>query len=96
MEKTPQLLVTGWVVRGINCPVVLAEELLALLFGEEALDHQRIGGVFHRLRGHATQLTLACPPHRPGRGRRRTGFQAIRPECTSSAAGTSVPLQSAV
>lgn len=69
MEKTPQLLVTGWVVRGINCPVVLAEEFLALLFGEVSQDHQRIGGVFHRLRGHATQLTLAChaqPARRTG------------------------------
>jgi hypothetical protein len=28
MEKAPQLLVTGWVVGGIHCPVVLPEELL--------------------------------------------------------------------
>jgi hypothetical protein len=31
-------------VRGIDCLVVLAEELLVLLFGEAPEDHQRIGG----------------------------------------------------
>ncbi len=44
MEKAPQLLVTGGVVRSIHRPVVLAEELLALSFGEVSQDHQRIGG----------------------------------------------------
>ena len=52
MEKPPQLLVTRRVVRGIHRPVVLAKELLALSFGEVSQDHQRIGGVFRRLRGH--------------------------------------------
>jgi hypothetical protein len=60
VEKTPQLLVTGWIVRSIHCPLVLAEKLLALSFGKVSQDHQRIGGVFHRLRGHATQPTLAA------------------------------------
>jgi len=48
VEKTPQLLVTGWVVRGINCPVVLAEEFLALLFGEVSQDREDQAGP----RGH--------------------------------------------
>jgi hypothetical protein len=34
MEKAPQVLVTGGVVRGVHRLVVLAEELLALSFGE--------------------------------------------------------------
>src|SRR5208282_2331402 len=33
VEKTPQVLVTGQVVRGVHCPVVLAEELLVFWFG---------------------------------------------------------------
>jgi hypothetical protein len=33
VEKTPQLLVAGWVVRGVHRLVVLAEELLVLSFG---------------------------------------------------------------
>ena len=59
MEKTPQLLVAGWVVRGVHRLVVLAEELLVLSFGEVSKDHQRIGAVFRRLCGHATQLMPA-------------------------------------
>jgi hypothetical protein len=49
-------LVAGGVVRGIRCLVVLAEELLTFWFGEVSQDHQRIGGVFRRLCGHAAQL----------------------------------------
>jgi hypothetical protein len=30
-----------------------------LSFGEGSQNHQRIGGVFRRLRGHVTQLTPA-------------------------------------
>jgi hypothetical protein len=63
VEKTPQVLVTGGVMGSIDCLVVLAEELLVLLFGEVSQDHQRVGGVFRRLCGHATQLK---PPGRPG------------------------------
>jgi len=33
------VLVTGRVMGGINCPVVLAEELLMLSFGEVSQDH---------------------------------------------------------
>jgi hypothetical protein len=53
MEKAPQVLITGGVVRGIYRPVVLAEELLALWFGEVSQDYQWIGGLFYRLCGHA-------------------------------------------
>jgi hypothetical protein len=60
VEKAPQMLVTGGVVRSVHCPVVLAEELLALSFGEVSQDHQRIGGIFRRLCGHMIQPTLAC------------------------------------
>ena len=49
MEKTPQLLVVGWVARGVHRLVVLAEELLVLSFGEVSEDHRRIGAVFRRL-----------------------------------------------
>jgi hypothetical protein len=59
VEKAPQVLVTGGVVRGIYRTVVLAEELLALSFGEVTQDHQRIGMVFRRPRGHG--LTLRPP-----------------------------------
>jgi hypothetical protein len=59
VEKTPQVLVTGWVMGGIDCPMVLAEEFLVLSFGEISQDHQRIGGVFRRLCRHAIQLTPA-------------------------------------
>jgi hypothetical protein len=59
VEKAPQVLVTGRVMGGIDCPVVLAEELLVLSFGEVSQDHQRIGWVFRRLCGHAIQLTPA-------------------------------------
>jgi hypothetical protein len=34
MEKAPQLLVTGGIVRSVHRLVVLAEELLVLSFGE--------------------------------------------------------------
>ena len=62
MEKAPQLLVTGGIVRGIDRLVVLAEELLMLLFGEISQDHQRIGGIF---RGCAvTGLSLRLPAMR--------------------------------
>jgi hypothetical protein len=54
VEKAPELLVTGGVVRGIDCKVVLAEELIAFGFGEVSQDHLRICGVFRRLRGHET------------------------------------------
>ena len=76
MEKAPQLLVTGGVVRSIHRPVVLAEELLALSFGEVSQDHQRIGGVFRRLCGHVTQLTLACRPHPAHRSGQDSGVEA--------------------
>ena len=59
MEKTPQVLVTGRIMGGIDCAVVLTEELLVLSFEEVSQDHQRIGGVFRRVRGHVAQLTLA-------------------------------------
>ena len=59
VEKAPQLLVTGGVVRSVHRPVVLVEELLVLSFGEVSQDHQRIGGIFRRLCGHMIQLTLA-------------------------------------
>jgi hypothetical protein len=69
MENAPQLLVPGWVVRAVRCPVVLAEELDALSFREVSEDYQRIGRIFRRLCGHATQpmpaSSLACLPHRP-------------------------------
>ena len=66
------MLVTGGVVRSIHGPVVLAEEPLVLGFGEVLQDHQRIGGVFRWLCGHATQLRPPAvlrllPPHLPGR-----------------------------
>ncbi len=67
VEQAPQLLVTGGVVRGVHCPVVLPEELLVLSFGEFSQDHQRIGGVFRRLCGHANQLTPACCAEPAGR-----------------------------
>ena len=69
VEKAPQLLVTGRVVRSIHRPVVLPEELLALSLGEVSQDHQRIDWVFRRLCGHAAQLT---PAYRP-QPARRTG-----------------------
>jgi hypothetical protein len=59
VEKTPQLLVVGWVAGGVHRLVVLAEELLVVSFGEVSEDHQRIGAVFRRLCGHATQLMPA-------------------------------------
>ena len=59
MKEAPQYVVAGRVVRGIDRLVVLAEELLALSFGEVSEDHQRIGGVFRRLCAHGTQLTPA-------------------------------------
>lgn len=52
VQKAPQLPVTGGVVRGIDCLVVLAEELIAFSLGEVAQDHLRIRGVFRRLCGH--------------------------------------------
>ena len=57
VKEAPQVLVTGWVMRSIYRLVVLAEEFPALAFGEVSQDHQRIGGVFRRLCGHATQPT---------------------------------------
>jgi hypothetical protein len=70
-------------MRRIHRTVVLTEELLALSFGEVSQDHQRIGGVFRRLRGHALQLTLAwCaqPASRTGQNVGTVGpVQAIRP-----------------
>jgi hypothetical protein len=57
VEKAPQMLVSGGVMRSVDRLVVLAEELLVLSFGEVSEDHQRIGGLFRRLRGHAIQLT---------------------------------------
>jgi hypothetical protein len=69
VEEAPQLLVSGWVVRSVYRPVVLAEKLLAFSFREVSEDHQRIAGVFRRLCGHASQLTPAyCPS-----SARRTG-----------------------
>jgi hypothetical protein len=68
VEEPPQPLVTHRVVRGIDRLVVLPEELRVLPFGEVSQGHQRIGGVFGRLRGHVTQLT---PDRRP-RSVRRT------------------------
>jgi len=59
VEKAAQLLVTGGVMSNVHRPVVLAEELLALSFGEVSQDYQRIGWVFRRLCGHRTQRTLA-------------------------------------
>ena len=59
MEEAPQSLVTGRVVRVIHRLVVLAEELLMLLFGKISQDHQRIGGIFRRLCRHRTQATPA-------------------------------------
>jgi len=52
VQKAPQLVVTGGVVRGIDCLVVLAEELIAFSLGEVSQDHLRICGVFRRLCGH--------------------------------------------
>lgn len=52
MEHASQLLVAGGVVRGIDCLVVLAEELIAFSLGEVSQDHLRICGVFRRLCGH--------------------------------------------
>jgi hypothetical protein len=69
VKKPSQPLVAGRVVRGIDRLVVLAEELLALSFGEVSEDHQRIGGVLRWLCGHGTQLT---PAQRP-QPARRTG-----------------------
>src|ERR1035441_1106681 len=43
VEEAPQMLVARWVVRSIYRLVILAEELLALAFGEVSQDHQRIG-----------------------------------------------------
>jgi hypothetical protein len=78
VEEVPQPLVTGRIVCGVDRLVLLAEELLALWFGEVPQDHQRIGGVFRRPRGHVTQLTSAllpvsCPQHRQGRRRFKAG-----------------------
>jgi len=66
VEEPAQLVVVGWVVRRSHCSVVLPEELLTLSFGKLSQDHQRIGGVFRRLCGHITQLTLACSPRLGG------------------------------
>ncbi len=44
VKEPQQPLVADRVVRGIDRLVVLAEELLALSFGEVSQDHQRIGG----------------------------------------------------
>jgi hypothetical protein len=89
VEKAPQVLVTGGVVRGIHRTVVLAEELLALSFGEVTQDHQRIGVVFRRLCGHGLSLrppAVLSLPATPARTHRccRTGL-AIRPVFTNSA-----------
>ena len=91
------MLVTGWVVRGINCPVVLAEELLALLFGEA----RRItsGSAGSSVGCAVTRLSLRpaarrAPPHRPGRGRSDRD-PAIRPN-GQLRRWPSVPLRSAV
>ena len=56
MKEAPQLLVAGGVVRGVYRPVVLAEELLVLSFGEVSQDHQRIGGDFRLLSCHVASL----------------------------------------
>ncbi len=61
MEEMPQPLAIGRIVRSIDRLVVLAEELLTFSFGEVSQDHQRIGRVFRRPRGHVTQLTSALP-----------------------------------
>jgi hypothetical protein len=83
MEKAPQLLVSGWVMRAVHRPVVLAEKLLAFSFREVFEDHQRIGGVFRRLCGHATQLTPAYRPHPVRRTGQGVGgavlIQAVQP-----------------
>ena len=52
MQKAAQLLVTGGVVSGIDCLVVLAEELIAFSLGEVSQKHLRICGVVRRLCGH--------------------------------------------
>jgi hypothetical protein len=46
VEEMPQPLAIGRIVRSIDRPVVLAEELLTFSFGEVSQDHQRIGRVF--------------------------------------------------
>jgi hypothetical protein len=70
MEESPQPPVTGRVVRGIDRLVVLAEELLALWFGE--------------LCGHVAQLTPVRGPqlvHRTDQGTDASGpIQVIRPD----------------
>jgi len=55
-----KFLVVAWLPGGDGgqAPDV-AEELLALSFGEVSQDYQRIGWVFRRLCGHRTQRTLA-------------------------------------
>jgi hypothetical protein len=76
VEKAPQVLVTGGVVRGIYCTVVLTEELLALSFGEVTQDHQRIGVVFRRLCGHGLSLrppAVLSLPAAPARKHRCAG-----------------------
>jgi len=70
VKETPQPLIAGRVVRGIDRLVVLAEELLALSFGKAFEDHQRIGGglpsaVRPRDSAYARSTSSACPPHRP-------------------------------
>jgi hypothetical protein len=75
VEKAPQLLVSSWVVRAVHRPVVLAEKLRAFSFREVPEDHQRIGGVFRRLRSHATQLT---PAYHPQPARRTGQAQAVQ------------------
>ncbi len=62
MEESPQPLIADRVVRGIDCLVVLAQELLVLSSGEAPKDHQRIGGVLRRPVSHETQLMAACRP----------------------------------
>ena len=71
VEESPQPLITRRVVRGVDRTMVLPEELLVFWFGEESQDHQRIGGVFRRLRGsrdsaYARLVGLAWLPHGPG------------------------------
>jgi hypothetical protein len=84
MEESPQPPVTGRVVRGIDRLMVLAEELLALWFGEVSQDHQRIGGVFRRLCGHVAQFTPVRGPqlvHRTDQDADASGpIQVIRPD----------------